>query len=174
MISNGASSRRGLPIGCLFALALSAGASQPVYASARSFDVVGFFEGRTEGQARLKVIFKSPKSVRVQSRGRKLADGGLLLVQDIAEEGKPRRTREWRMREVSPGRFSGTLSDAGGPVVGEVQGNRFHVRYAMKNGLNAEQWLTLQPDGRTVRNVMHVTKLKLRVATLEETIRKLD
>lgn len=159
----------------LLALAVAASA-QPAGAasSAAAFDVVRFFEGRTEGQARLKVIFRPAKSVHVQSRGRIQPDGTLVLVQDIAEEGKPRRTREWRMREVSPGRFSGTLSDAGGPVTGEVSGNRFHVRYPMKGGLHAEQWLTVQPDGKTVKNLMKVTKLRVNVATLEETIRKLD
>ncbi len=165
-----------MSIGGIFALGIGSIWSQPLHsaAPAPAFDVVKLFEGRTEGQARLKVIFKSPKSVRVQSRGRKLPDGTLVLVQDIAEEGKPRRSREWRMREISPGQFSGTLSDAGGPISGTVQGNRFHVRYAMKNGLQAEQWLTLRPDGKTVHNVMHVTKLKVRIATLDETIRKLD
>lgn len=174
MRSDKISLRRTLSIGGMFVLAAGAAAVEPARSASPGFDVVRYFEGRTEGQGRLKVIFRSPKTVRVQSRGRVEPGGGLVLVQDIAEEGKPRRTREWRMREVSPGRFRGALSDAGGPVIGEVQGNRFHVRYAMKNGLNAEQWLTLQPDGRTVRNVMHVTKLKVRVATLEETIRKLD
>lgn len=175
MFSIRVSPRRGLSIGGILAFAFVGASSGPAYAaSAPTFDVVKYFEGRTEGNARLKVIFGSPKTVRVQSRGRIEPGGALVLVQDIAEEGKPRRTREWRMREVSPGRFSGTLTDAGGPVTGEVQGNRFHIRYSMKNGLNAEQWLTLQPDGRTVRNLMHVTKLKVRVATLEEVIRKLD
>ncbi len=166
--------RRLFPAAILSLSALSTPSSAQAPGAGRSFDVIRFFEGRTEGQARLKVIFRSPKTVRVQSRGRVEPGGQLVLVQDIAEEGKPRRTREWRMREVSPGRFTGTLTDAGGAVAGEVRGNLFHVRYPMQNGLHAEQWLTLQPDGKTVLNRMHVTKLKLRVATLEETIRKLD
>jgi hypothetical protein len=160
---------------CLFVLGCS-GAPQPSRSAAPGpvFNVVRFFEGRSEGQARLKVIFKPARSVHVQSRGQVQPDGTLLLVQEVREEGEAPRTREWRMREVSPGRFSGTLTDAVGPVAAESSGNRFHVRYRMKGGFQAEQWLTLQPDGRTVQNLMHVTKLKVRVATLEETIRKLD
>ena len=155
-------------------LILGCSGSSQAAPAAPTFNVVRFFEGRTEGQARLKVIFKAARGVKVQSRGRVQPDGTLVLIQDIHEEGKPARTREWKMREVSPGRFSGTLTDAVGPVTGESKGNRFHVRYSMKGGFQAEQWLTLQPDGRTVLNSMHVTKLKVRVATLEETIRKID
>src|SRR3712207_731111 len=113
--------------------------ASPLDAAGPAFQLVRFFEGRTEGDARLKVIFKAAKAVRVQSRGRVLPDGTLLLVQNIAEEGKKPRTREWRMREVSPGRFSGSLTDAAGPVTGEVSGNLFHVRYKMKDGFGVEQ-----------------------------------
>lgn len=172
-MSSGSFIRRSALAGLLLLGGAGAAEAAPA-AAAPAFNVVRFFEGRTEGQARLKVIFKPQRGVRVQSRGRVQPDGTLVLVQDIHEEGKPARTREWRMREVSPGRFSGTLTDAVGPVTGETQANRFHLRYPMKGGFQAEQWLTLQRDGRTVQNLLHVTKLKVRVATLEETIRKLD
>ena len=168
--------RRGPLAGLLLLLLWGCGgaAPSPADAAGPAFQVIRFFEGRTEGEGRLKVLFKGAKWVRVQSRGQVQPDGTLLLVQNIAEEGKGPRVREWRMREVSPGRFTGALTDATGPVAGEASGSRFHVRYTMKNGFGVEQWLTLQPDGRTVRNLLHVSKLGVKVATLEETIRKLD
>jgi hypothetical protein len=44
----------------------------------------------------------------------------------------------------------------------------------MKGGFKAEQQLTLRPDGRTVDNVMQVKKLGVVIATLRETITKLN
>jgi hypothetical protein len=44
----------------------------------------------------------------------------------------------------------------------------------MKGGLGVDQQLTLQGDGRTLLNRMRVKKFGLEVATLKETIRKLD
>lgn len=149
-------------------------AAPPADPAAPPFPLLRFFEGRTEGRGILKIVLRSPQSIHVQSRGRVESDGTLVLVQDIDQQGKPRRTRHWQMREVAPGRFEGALTDATGPVKGEVSGNRFHVAFPMKGGVQAEQWLTLRPNGRTVDNVMHVRKLGVTVATLRETIQKID
>ena len=80
----------------------------------------------------------------------------------------------WCMRQVSPGRYAGTLSDAAGPVTGYADGNMLHLRFRMAGGLVAEQKLYLQPDGRTVLNRMTVRKLSVVVAKLAETIRQVD
>ncbi len=61
-----------------------------------------------------------------------------------------------------------------GPVSGEVTHNRLHLSFRMKGGFHAQQWLTMEPSGRSVRNVMVVRKFGIPVASLEETIRKLD
>ena len=142
--------------------------------AAKPFDAIRFFDGRTEGQGVLKVALRSPTTIRVQSRGRVETDGTLSVRQTVAEGAKPARTREWRIRELSPGRYSGTLSDATGPVAGEAVGNRLRLRFRMKGGLDAEQWLTLAPGGRSAHNVLRVRKFGLTVASLDETIRKLD
>jgi hypothetical protein len=110
----------------------------------------------------------------VASRGRAQPDGAIALDQTIWEEGKPARSRSWRLRQVAPGRYAGTLSDAAGPITGEVRGGRLHLRFAMRGGMDVDQWLTLAPDGRSARNVLRVRKMGLTVAALEETIRKLD
>jgi hypothetical protein len=56
----------------------------------------------------------------------------------------------------------------------EVAGPRATIRYRMKSGLAVAQQLALQPGGRTLLNRLTVTKFGIRVATLDETIRKLD
>ena len=142
--------------------------------AAPPFPVLRFFEGRTEGRGTLKAAFKSREAISVQSVGRVGADGTLVVQQTITEGRKPARTREWRIREMSPGRYSGTLTDASGPVSGQVEGNRLHLSLRMKGGLDAEQWLTLAGAGRSAHNIMVVRKLGVTVAALNETIRKLD
>ncbi len=147
---------------------------EPVDAAAPAFDAIRFFEGRTEGQGVLRVALGARRGIRVSSRGRREAGGGLLLDQTIVEEGRPARTRTWHMREVGPGRYSGSLSDAAGPVTGEAAGNRLHLRFRMRGGLDVDQWLTLAPGGRSARNILVVRKFGLAVAALDETIRRLD
>jgi hypothetical protein len=149
-------------------------AAWPASAAEAAFPLIRFFEGRTAGEGMLKVVLRGAQTIRVQSRGKVEPDGSLALVQQIEQQGKKPRTRTWRMREVSPGRFEGSLTDAVGPVKGEVMGNRFRVAYRMKGDLQVEQVLSLRADGRTIDNVMEVGKFGLTVATLRETIRKLD
>lgn len=143
-------------------------------APAPVFDPVRFFTGRTVGSAELKVIFSAPKRVAVQGLGHVDPDGTLVLDQRVDQEGKRPRTREWRLREVAPGRYAGTLTDAEGPVRADVHGNRLHLRYRMKDGgLEVEQWIYLQPGGREALNRMSISKFGIGVGRLEETIRKI-
>jgi len=111
--------------------------------------------------------------LRVRSEGRVGADGVLVLEQLVQDGGGPPRRRHWRMWATAPGRYSGSLSDAVGPVAGELQGKRFRLGFRMKGGLKVEQWLTPLPDGRTVINRMTVRKFGIPVATVDETIRKI-
>ena len=60
-----------------------------------------------------------------------------------------------------------------GPISGELSGNRLHLKYPMKDGLAAEQYMYLQPDRRTLLNRMTVRKWGMVVARIDETIRKL-
>jgi hypothetical protein len=150
-------------------LAAAAAPAQP-----GAFPMIRFFEGRTEGKGTLKVALSGPRALAVQSRGQMQRDGTLVLRQTIEESGKAPRNREWRIREVAPGRYAGTLTDATGPVTGETQGNRVRIRYRMKGGLDVEQWLTPAPGGRSARNSMTIRKFGLTFASVEETIRKLD
>ena len=158
----------------LLAFPLLLAASAPPAAGGPVFPVMKFFEGRTEGQGTIKVALGATRTLNVRSRGRIEPDGTLVLVQNVEEAGKPARTRTWRIRETAPNRFAGTLSDASGPVRGQVRGNRLHLAYRIKGGLDADQWLTLGSGGRSADNRMTVRKFGLVVAKVRETIHKLD
>ena len=160
----------------ILTLLLSACAASPptpaADAGAAPFPVMAFFEGRTEGRAVLDVAFRSPRQVIVHGRGR-VEDGVLLLHQTVREAGKPPRDRQWRIREVSPGYYAGSLSDATGPIKARADGNRLHLTFRMKGGLDAEQWLVLAADRKSAHNIMAIRKFGVRIATLKETIRKI-
>ena len=142
-------------------------------ASGATFDPIAFFAGSSHGEGMLDTITGSPVPVRVDSIGRTQGNA-LVLDQTIRQGDKPARVRRWTMRPVAPNYYSGTLTDAVGPVQVTTSGPRAYIRYAMEGGLQVEQQLALQADGKTVLNRLQVRKFGLRVATLTETIRKLD
>ena len=132
-----------------------------------------FFVGRTEGTGVASVIMSGKHGVRVRSHGRIEGAGTLVLDQVVMEEGKPARKRTWRL--VRSGiRLSGTISDARGPVTGEIAGNVLHLRYRSVEGPSVEQWITFQPGGRIATNRMVFRKFGMSLGTLQETIRKVD
>ena len=137
------------------------------------FDPLVFFEGRLVGEGRLDKLLSGTVPVRVESVGR--VEGGVLQLQQTVHEGdEPPRTREWTMRRAGPDRIAGTLTDAEGPVTGTIEGNRLHLSFPMEDGMQAEQTLTLAPDGRSASNTMKVRMMGITVAALSETIRKLE
>lgn len=161
-----------LPLLPLLALsACTADAPAPPVAN-KTIDPVAFFTGHSEGRAALHELLTAPRPIQVHSDGRADGQGGVFLVQRIEQQGRPERTRSWHLVHAGPGRFTGTLTDANGPVEATVDGPRLHIHYPMKGGLEVAQTLTLRPDGTSLDNRMSVTKLGLRVAHLEELIRK--
>lgn len=157
------------------ALALSSCGTSVVLpaAPAASFDPIAFFAGRSHGAGTLDTLLESPVQVTVDSVGR-VQGNTLILDQSIRQGDQPPRERRWTMRRLSPSRYLGVLTDAVGPVHFTTSGPRAYVRYTMKDGVQVEQQLALQADGRTVLNRLDVKKFGIRVATLNETIRKLD
>ena len=134
-----------------------------------------FFVGRTEGSGTVQMILSGSHKVRDSSRGRLDRSGALILEQIVYEEGKPARRRSWRLVRAGGNRVTGTISDAVGPVRGEINGNVFHLRYrAREANAQVEQWITLHPNGRTASNRMVFRKFGIKAATVESTIRKLD
>ena len=139
----------------------------------RILEPLRFFEGRTEMLSLVKVVMKKPYSSRTVGRGHIQSDGSLSLVQQIYDQGKPASQRRWKIREVSPGRYTGTMSEAIGPVHIQQVGSRFLFKFRMKGKLAIEQWITPLPGGKAARTRMTAKKLGMRVATSEGTIRKL-
>ena len=165
------------PLPLLLVLSACAGApALPVApiaaAAAPRFDPLVFFAGRTEGRGRLAKLLSGTSPILVEGRGR-MEGGALHLVQTVTLAGKKPSTREWVIRQVRPGAYGGTLTDAEGAVTGETSGNRLHLAFTMKGGLPVEQWLTLSPDGQRAYNVMTVRKFGVTVAALSEDIRRL-
>jgi hypothetical protein len=142
----------------------------PADAAAR-FDPVAFFNGHTHGDAILQKAFSPAIRVRVDSLGRADGHGGLILDQAIREGDKPARHRRWRFRANDRGGYTGSLTDAFGPVDFVVAGPRASIKYRLKHGLVVHQQLALQRDRHLVINRLIVTKFGVRVATLDEQIR---
>lgn len=139
-------------------------------AAAPAFDPVAFFAGRTEGNGSLKIVTRRRQPVRVEGHGVVDAGGGIVLDQTVRQGNDAATHRRWRLRQVAAGRYAGTLTDAVGPVSGEVLDNRLHLAFTMKGGLHAQQWLYLQPGGQVAHNRMIVSKFGVPVASLDETI----
>ena len=146
-------------------------------ASAGSADAVAdpmrFFEGRTESLSTIKVIARKPYRSRTTGRGEIGPDGVLSLIQRVHEDGKAAYDRHWRIRQVGPGRFSGTMSEARGPVSAEQFGDRYRFRFKLKSNVAIEQWLTPLPGGKSALSKVTIRKFGMTVGRSEGTIRKL-
>lgn len=136
------------------------------------FQPESFFLGRTEGAGSLKVIFRRSQLVHVHGQGRIAPDGSLILDQDIEEFGKSLKHRRWVMRSNGGGRYSATLSDATGPVIGRVTGNVMRLAFPAKGGLRIKQVITLATDGQSAENRLDIVKFGVIVGTLREVIRR--
>lgn len=144
----------------------------PIAAAEPLASPLTFFEGRTDSTGTLKIMLGKARRSSSTGQGRIEADGSLTLVQQVQEPGKPTRERRWSIRRVGPGRFSGTMSEATGPVtIDEIDG-RYRLRLRMAGGLSVEQWLTPLAGGTSARSALTVRKLGVVVARGEGLIRK--
>jgi len=131
-----------------------------------------FFVGRTQGSSTVHVALSGRHGVN--DRGRGWMEGQTsVLLQVVQEEGKPIRNRTWRLTRAG-NRISGSISDARGPVTGDINGNVVHLRYTSGEGPSVEQWISFDPGGRIARNRMIFRRLGLEVARLEGTIERVD
>jgi len=154
-------------------LGASASAGTAVTKAETLTDPMRFFEGRTEGISTIKVMMRKPFHSRTLGRGEIGSDGVLSLVQRVHEDGKSPYNRRWRMREVAPGRFAGTMTEAIGPVTAEEIGGRYRFRFRMKGNLSIEQWLTPLPGGMAATSKISIRKFGMKVGSSDGTIRKL-
>ena len=164
-----------LALSAALALVLASCAIAPpvVTNAAPPFVAERFFAGRLDGVGTLKIVLHARSKTHVTSVGRVDANGVLALDQHIEQQGKPARDRHRRIRPLGNGRYTGTLTDASGPVIGETVGNRLHLHFPMKGGVQVDQWLILSADAQIAQNHLIVRKLFVKVATLDETIRKI-
>ena len=130
-----------------------------------------FFLGPTHGVGTLSTRFRSTRTLHVESMGRRDADGSFRLDQTVTFDDGAVETRTWRLERTGPNTYRARLSDAAGGVSAESSGNTFHLKYLLRQPrVMMEQWLYLQPDGRTVLNRATVSVLGVPWARLAETI----
>lgn len=153
-------------------LGASAAASAEADRIGRLSDPMNFFDGHTEGISTVKVLMRKPFRSKTIGDG-SINAGVLTLVQKVAEEGRAPYARRWKMRQASPGRFTGSMSEAVGPVVAEEVGGRYRFRFKMKGNLVIEQWLTPLPGGKEALSKVNIRKFGMKVGSSEGTIRKL-
>ncbi len=124
-----------------------------------------FFDGASEGNATLRLRVGRTQFVHVESRGAYQSDSTFRLVQTVRRGSDAQTTRSWTMRRVStpgaPARYTGTLTDASGPVNVRVDGSTLRIGYRMGRFLRMDQRLLLQSDGQTAVNLSTVSFLGL-------------
>jgi len=96
------------------AVAFALAAAGDAVAAPDAIDPVVFFTGASHAEGRLREAFKRERRVSTDSVGRAEKDGLLVLDQKMSIEGEPLRIRHWRLRQVAPNHFAGTLTDAKG------------------------------------------------------------
>lgn len=148
-------------------------AASPCASAQIQVDPLRFFEGRTETVGTVKVMFRKPYNTRSIGVGRIERDGSLTLVQRVEDEGKEAHERRWHVKQTAADRFSGTMTEAVGPVVIDRVGERYRFRFKMKGNLAAEQIMLPLPGGRAARSSVKVKRMGITVATTEGTIRKI-
>jgi hypothetical protein len=155
-------------VAAFLALALAAPAE-----AAPKLDMVAFFSGRTEADNILRVVFKAATSLNVECVGR-VEGKQFVMIETVHEGTKPARQRKWVLQAVGPGHYSGSMTEAVGPVDVTVSGDTAQVKYVMKGGLNVAQTLVLQADGRTLLNHIAVHKFGMRFGRVDGKVHKLD
>lgn len=133
-----------------------------------------FFQGVTEGIGTLKVVMHSPAATRSVGRGEIESDGSLSLVQRVDGGGRSPHLRHWRIRQIAPGHFSGSMSEASGPVTIDQVDSRYRFRFRMSGRMWVEEWLTPLADGRSATTDMTVRKFGITVASAHGVVRKIS
>jgi hypothetical protein len=132
-----------------------------------------FFAGMTRSSGVLENRLGAPtQRFHVEGLGQMLPDGSFRLQQSLTFGGDAPEMRTWMMRRLDAHHYTASLTDASGAVEGEAYGNLFHLRYPMQTPFGGwmEQWLYLQPDGRTVMNQATIRVFGLTMAHLSERI----
>ena len=136
--------------------------------------MTGFFTGKTHADNVIKIALHGPHKLIVDSIGGHNKEGEFVLIDTVQEEGKPVRKRTWVMHPVGADHFTGSLSDATGPVDVVVRGNSATITYIMTDGHpRITQEIQLQPNG-TLSNHVIAKKFGIKFGQVDGTIRKVD
>ena len=146
----------------------------PAWAQQVLFTPQNGLSGPSHGDGSLRLFLGHPRAYHVQSRGQSESDGSFTLKQTIVFDGKETQTRRWDIQQATPLHYTGTLSDAAGPVSGHTSGRRLLLKYRIKGPLVMHQTLELMLDGKTIDNVGRITLLGVPVGSLHEIIRRED
>jgi hypothetical protein len=156
----------------MVAFAIAVSIATPTLAQAT--DPMRFFEGRTESVGTVKLVMQKAFESRAIGEGKIMPDGSLHLVQRVEDQGKRPRQRIWRVRRVAPGRYTGTMSEAKGPVTVQEIDGRYHFRFRMEGNVSVEQWLTPSANGRSASSRVTIRKYGIVVGRSDAVIRKVD
>lgn len=139
------------------------------------FDPMAFFTGKTHSWGVFENRAGQPtRRFRTACIGH-LENGVLLLDQTFTYDDGHQQQRHWRIRHVDAHRYEATANDVVGTGTGEAYGNAFRWEYtvALQPGnpllnVHLQQWMYLQPDGRTMLNRGTVRALGVEVAQITE------
>ena len=130
-----------------------------------------FFAGATHGDGVLATRGRADRAFQVTGTGHGEPDGTFVLDQTLTYADRKVERRSFRMRRVAEHQYTATLTGASGRVSASIEGNSFHLRYTIgRPSVTMEQWIYLQPDGRTALNRGTVRVLGVPIAHLSETI----
>ncbi len=132
------------------------------------------FSGHSKGNGVIRLFLGKRRLFHVESHGYDQADGTFRLDQTVTFQGQPSQERTWILKTIRQNHYTGTLSDAAGPVTGLTNGSRLLLEYRVKGPLIMHQTLELMPDGKTIDNVGKITFLGIPVGHLHETITRKD
>ncbi|MGV6819348.1 MAG: DUF3833 family protein [Parvularcula sp.] len=156
----------------VFALAACGTAAPPV---GPSLDPAAFFSGPTRGDG---VLVRRDGSIDqtfyVNGMGRVTPDGELILEQTIHWSGGKVDQRAFRLSQVGPGEWRGSLDGARGNAQVTVSGNHMILRYALADVRlgRMQQHLYLTPDEQRLINEGTVRVGGVTVRRLHEIIEK--
>ena len=130
-----------------------------------------FFLGSTSGKGVLISRGRADRTFRVSSVGKIDHNGTFVLDQKILFNDGKSDERSFRIRRLNDHDYTGTLTGVPGRVSARVDGNSFHIRYLIRQPqVYMDQWIYLQPDGRSALNRSTVKVLGIQVAHMSEFI----
>lgn len=168
--------RRAAGAGLALLLALAGGCARPPDPSPGGFSVPAFFEGASVSKGTVTVALVSTTAFTARFEGVRKGSSLVLDERFLFEDGP--RLQRWRLTEVSPGVYRGTVETQGEgerlappvPVEGRATRDGAVLVYdgiAPGGGgtrLGFRHVMTARPDG-TVSNHVTVSKFGLPVAT---------